>query len=324
MEQLRLHLALYDPSQPSAEGSFWSWRSPSLDRRHLDRLYYDIAAANRPEDPSQLSDSSIVGGFALLAADQMFAYRFGNGGRDTHGRPGRFVMVVAGLRLDQSNGSDLAAIMTCQAIAEVLTKAPYSCPIPAPAELEVDVIAPPSRVDPVLVAKVVREERLELSGPEAMSQAAGVCVNLPADRKWKCSLRMDDQVSIAVVECPRAVEKPVPLPPKRPTPEPPVAIPPSPVPPTGVGAGFSLVFRCWVCYAAVVGLFTLVAGGGWWLLHHMGHDGISRQSGDHSGQLQPIPAENLPHPTTREVDSANRPKPPTNRTMSPKSGNRPL
>ena len=204
---MRIALAIFDPSQPAPDGSFWSWRAASLDRKLLDRLYYDVAIGNRPEDPNQLDDSVVIGGFAAFAPDWLFAYRFGNGGRDARGRPGRFVMVIAGVRLDQASGIDLSMLMTCPAVVDVLIKAAYSCPVPAPAELDVDVIVQPSRVDPVLVAKALRDERLELSGPEAVSQAVSLCVSLPIDRQWSCRLRMDREGNYAVVECPQGTEK---------------------------------------------------------------------------------------------------------------------
>lgn len=93
---MRVHLALYDPSRPSQDGSFWSWRSSALHRTLLDRLYYDFASANRPDDPGTITASTIVGGFAQLTRDWICVYRFGNGGRDAHGRPGRFVIVRPG------------------------------------------------------------------------------------------------------------------------------------------------------------------------------------------------------------------------------------
>ena len=199
---MRLAIAMYDPAQPSTDGSFWCWRAPSIDRRLLDQLYYDVATSNRPDDPSQLVDSMVVGGFARLAADCIFVYRYGNGGRDAHGRAGRFVMAVAAVQPGHAFDGNLAAVMRCDSFTEALSKAAYLRPVPTPENLEIDFATEPVAGDPVLVAKALRNGRLELSGPEAVTQAAGLCAGLPVDQLWTCRVSVDLRGSCAVVECP--------------------------------------------------------------------------------------------------------------------------
>ncbi len=197
-------LALYDPSRPAPNGSFWVWRSARLDRGLLDRLYYDIASSCRPNDPNRLEPSAVVGGFARLTPQWVFAYRFGNGGRDAHGRLGRFVMVVAAVRLDEARDNDLSLLLTCAPVVDVLNRAPLSRPVSAPAELEFEITAPGVNVESSLVARVIAEQRLELSGSNALAQAGSVCGSLPADRHWTCRVQVDGQGSAAVIECPSA------------------------------------------------------------------------------------------------------------------------
>jgi hypothetical protein len=294
---MRVMLAMYDPSQPSADGSFWSWRAPRLSRTLLDRLYYDVAVANRPQDPSQLRDSSIIGGFAGFGTGHVFAYRFGNGGRDAHGRSGRFVIIVACMQADQAARSDLLSIITCPVVVELLTKATYSRPVPVPSELEIDVTERPSRVDPILVVKALRNERLELSGPEAAYQAAGVCASLPADRQWWCRLRVDDQGSLAIVECPPAGGKPV-LPVITPANAEPIAD--VRAQPAGGGVGSPNMLGRWV----VFGLLTVAVAAGWWLWDHRGLEVTRSPSGNNSGQSSTQSGVSIP-PSTREVGGAN-------------------
>lgn len=205
---MRVSLALYDPSQPSSDGSYWSWRASCLDRNSLDQLFYKVATSDRPDDPGRLGPSNVVGGLARVAPDWIYAYRYGDGGRDVRGRPGRFVMVVVGFRMEDAHGIDLKAIMTCPAMVETLANAPLSDPVPAPEELEFDVATQPSRVDPVLVAKALRGERLELCGPEAVAQAGALCAGLPMNRLWTCRLGVNNHEAFAVVECPREEEEP--------------------------------------------------------------------------------------------------------------------
>lgn len=112
-------------------------------------------------------------------------------------------MVVAGLRSEEASGTDLAALITGEPIAELLKKARSSRPVPAPDELEFDIgCDPPNRpahVDPALIANALQHERLELSGPEIVFRAAALCGSLPSDRNWSCSLNTQD--GRAVVEC---------------------------------------------------------------------------------------------------------------------------
>ena len=99
-------IALYDPSQPSKDGAFWSWHAPELDPKLLNRLYYDVAVQGRPDDPNRLDDGTIVGGIAQLTPEWACVYRFGNGGRDLRRRPGRFVMLAAFLPYADANGME--------------------------------------------------------------------------------------------------------------------------------------------------------------------------------------------------------------------------
>jgi len=202
-------LALYDPSQPSADGSFWSWYSPNLDRKLLDRLYYDIASVNRPSDPNQLAPTSVIGGFASMSSGYVFVYRFGDGGRDAHGRPGRFVLLVAAVKTGQLRGEDLAEIITCPVFEELLALAPSHCPVPMPSKLEFIVDAPDSHIDLMPLATVLMHGYLELSGADVVSQAAHICASLPLGREWQCHIRLEGDTSEAVMILSPANQLPV-------------------------------------------------------------------------------------------------------------------
>ena len=197
---MKSFLAIYDPSQPSEDGTFWSWRSTSLDLNQLDNLYYGFAKNNRPESPNQLAQATIIGGFVHFHNNMVYAYRFGNGGHDIHGRPERFVMIVAGVVLDPSERIDLAAILKCQTMVDILAIAQTTCPMPAPVELEIEVPENLFSADIVFIAKVLRGERLEFSGPEALLQASAVCGSLPLGRFWECQVSMIGEMPFAVVE----------------------------------------------------------------------------------------------------------------------------
>lgn len=207
-----VRIALYDPSQPSSDGSFWSWRSPGIDRKLLERLYYEVAAASRPKDPSLVSPATVIGGLAQLTAEWTCVYRFGNGGRDARGRPGRFVIFAALIPRGQAAGVDITPLLTCKVVADVLGQAPTKCPVPVPDALEMEFVGEPIRVDPVILAKAMREQRLEFTGPKALAEAGAICAGLPADIRWVCRVCSDSEGIVATLECPKPPAKPEPGP----------------------------------------------------------------------------------------------------------------
>jgi len=202
---MKIHLALYDPSHLTAEGAYWSWHSPKLDIKLLNQLYYEVAALHRPEDTNQLSNATLLGGFASIGGDFVFVYRFGNGGYDSFGRPGRFVMVVAGFRLDQTGPCDLREIVSGSDFSKVIADAQELCPVPEPSDLEFDLNLRSLREDPLLVSEVLREKRLSLPGPTApsrenvLSTAAGICMRLPG-RNWQCRFQIEGEIGTAEIE----------------------------------------------------------------------------------------------------------------------------
>ncbi len=203
---MKIHFALFDPSYLTIDGAYWTWRSSGFDMKLLNKLYYEVAGLDRPEDPNRLASSTILGGFAAIGEDLVFAYRFGNGGYDSFGRPGRFIMVVAGLRLDQTEPCDLEGIVSGPVFSNALANAQQSCPTPEPPDLEIDLSLPPARVDPMLISTVLREKRLslpgseDLTGKEILSLASGICMSLPAGRRWQCKFRIEGEAGMALVE----------------------------------------------------------------------------------------------------------------------------
>lgn len=90
-----LLLALYDPSTPAVDGGYWVRRHPDIPKRLLDRLYYEIVRHQIPDDPSTIGADDLTAGVALFSRDEILLYRIFAGGRDSHGRPGRFLVVAA-------------------------------------------------------------------------------------------------------------------------------------------------------------------------------------------------------------------------------------
>ncbi len=203
---MKIHIALYDPSHLTRERTYWTWRSPKLDIKLLNQLYYEVAASTRPEDPNQLSPKTMLGGFASIGGDFVFVYRFADGGYDSFGRPGRFVMIVAGLSLNPAGSSDLGQIVSGPTFAKLVADAKLSCPVSQPPDLSIDLDLSPSKVDPILVSTALRNKRLvmaESGGPaaaEILSVVSHVYSNLLANGSWQCKFHIEVETGKAVAE----------------------------------------------------------------------------------------------------------------------------
>jgi len=195
-----MHLALYDPSGPSND-HYWTWRAPRLDRQLLQSLYYDIASSSRPENPNQIEPAHLIGGVAQLTPDWVAVFRFGNGGRDARGRPGRFVIVAGLIESKDAKGTDLVSLLTCEPFETVLNQARTTCPVPRPQELEILLV--PSRPDSL--NEILQRGRSEFSGLGTLTTAGTLCAFLPINRKWVCRVEQQAEVATAVLECPAPV-----------------------------------------------------------------------------------------------------------------------
>jgi hypothetical protein len=191
-------LALYDPSEPSADGSFWSWRAPDLPRKLLDRFYYDVAAACRP-DSTILARAIVAGGFARLNQEWSCAFRFGDGGRDAHGRGGRFLLLAAFVESRDAH-ADLSAVLQSTSFASLLATARSAHPVPEPPTLELQVPMSMGLPDPALLHRFDRDGILRFHGPGAIADAGAVCAQLNGDCLWTCRVHSDPLVTSAELQ----------------------------------------------------------------------------------------------------------------------------
>lgn len=197
---MQLSLALFDPSRFSSDGSYWSWYAPGLGRALLDRLYYDVAMGDRPADPNRLEPEAVVGGFARIDSGWVFGYRFGDGGRDTAGRPGRFVLVAAGVAAEEAAEGDLSLLVDSEPIRRLLAAARNGHAVPCPEDLRPQLVAERPNADPVVVRRIIETGRATLSGGDVLRKAAAVCAALPPDWQWCCHLCIQGERAEAIIE----------------------------------------------------------------------------------------------------------------------------
>ena len=76
--------------------------------------------------------------------------------------------------------------------------------MPAPAVLECQFSFEPVRADPVILAALLRDGQLELTGDKAIADAGAICAHLPADRRWVCRVRAEPGSTSVVFDYPRS------------------------------------------------------------------------------------------------------------------------
>lgn len=201
----RVLIAIYDPAQPSPDGSYWIWRHAELPSATLDAFYYERASRFIPKEVNTLTPEDILGGVATLN-EWLCLWRYYNGGRDLRGRPGRFVLTVAFVKYADTAGCDISSILKNDIFRWVSEHAPTNCPIPPPPALEDNCIFPLLRPDPVVVARVLKDKKIEFRGSEAVLNGIITGIALPGDWQWFCNIHSAGSESVVELT---QIEKPL-------------------------------------------------------------------------------------------------------------------
>ena len=151
---MQLHLALYDPSYISHERTYWTWHSSSIPDSLLDECYYSYLIKQKPEKPEIIRSSDIYGGL-LYMRDWVIAFRFYNGGRDTHGRPGRYVILTGWIKREEISAFIPVDIFSSNIFEALALSLP--CPVPAPVSLDVEIKQKPLKSS-LIVNDIVKEK----------------------------------------------------------------------------------------------------------------------------------------------------------------------
>ena len=164
-------LASYDPAHSVARERYWPWRHSSLPLTLLDQFYYNVAAKCLPENPNEFGSNDLHGGCAGI--DEMWCcwFRFLNGGRDQHGRAGRFVILCAFVRREDMIGRNWSGVLDSKPFTDWANQAPLPCPLPPSLSLEFDYAPDPVLTPPELPA----EGETVLDGPDAIQQGGALC-----------------------------------------------------------------------------------------------------------------------------------------------------
>ncbi len=198
---MKLFLAAYDPAHDSSTGNYWVWAHKDLPPALLNDFYYTVATKNISGNPNELSAADWHGGWAAVDETWTCWYRFLNGGRDLRGRPGRFVILCAFCRREDTTNRNVFGILDHKVFQELAKAAPSSRPIPKPAkfpDLEVDVEFPPLEVLQNSYYGIGGDS-FTYTGSDATEKASRTCADLPRDCRFNCKVtRQAGEIRIVV------------------------------------------------------------------------------------------------------------------------------
>lgn len=165
MKRVSCHLAFYDAeNQVSGSVSYWHWFSQEIDPSDLDRFYSVFAKECRPASMADVRSGGVFGGIARMGGEWTVVFRYGDGGWNSAGRPGRSVIIAVMVRNSDIQGLDLTPLFRCREVIDLLEDANVKCPTPRPRLLDFEFGLIPIKADPVLLGQVVKEGRLVIQG----------------------------------------------------------------------------------------------------------------------------------------------------------------
>lgn len=127
---MRICYAIYDSAFTTDEGHFWTWFDCSLSLGVL-RSFFDVASKHRPDKMSELTADDFWGGVVRLEKEWTVVYKVFNGGYDSNGRPGRYVLLTAWTPTKETEGIDMLSVFKCPVFKTVAATVDQ-LPVPKP------------------------------------------------------------------------------------------------------------------------------------------------------------------------------------------------
>jgi hypothetical protein len=193
---MRCLIAAFDQAHLCSDRTYWTWRHPDLQASILDDFYYEHAAKHLPGGTATIAADSIVGGCASVGNEWLCWYRFVDGGRDKHGRPGRYVLLAAFVRRYDHSGYDWSGILESSLFLEIAKNAPVTCPIPEPGDLELDWTPSPVIVDTSdLDSQLLADGKVDFEKAGDLQCISAVCQRIPSDRSFDCFFTCENGIA---------------------------------------------------------------------------------------------------------------------------------
>jgi hypothetical protein len=171
-------------------------------------LFYEIANKHRLDNPNSVAAHYLWGGVARVDDEYIAAYRFADGGRDWHGRTGRFVLMAAFVNAGEAAGKDLTPLLLLPEFERIVRVAPAERPVSPPVNLKLEI--EPQQND-FLASQTF--QRLKPEEIAALEDAGRRMKQMTANRRWRCTIRIGDQTpDVRFEELPPEASRMVPQP----------------------------------------------------------------------------------------------------------------
>ncbi len=183
---MRCFLAAFDQAHRAADGSYWTFRHRNVPEPVLDALYYDFAAKRWPEVGTPITCDDLRGGCARVHEDWVCWYRFIDGGRDTVGRQGRYVLLTAFIEQIHHQGRDWSGVLQSQKFQELARQAQLAGPLPTPSSLELEWNPLLATKASAIAEELVRKGSRTVDAAGALRIVAEVGWAVPNDCQFDC------------------------------------------------------------------------------------------------------------------------------------------
>ena len=178
-----IHYALCDPSHDTGGGNYWTWYAETLPLEMLQDFYKEFPVKDLPKSPSDWAKPNLWDNFALKTVcyeGWTVLYRFFNGGNDKSGRPGRYIILTAWIKTEETEGVDLSSIQRSAVFRNVGSNSRI-LPIPKPTMLTEERKSKSKEVKnvtPAFVTQALASPTIYIYGFLAASLLLAVLVNL--------------------------------------------------------------------------------------------------------------------------------------------------
>lgn len=176
--------ALYDSARRSSQ-SAWVWRHSDLNDRVLDTFYYGVVAPRFGLEPE------LQATFATVDDEWCCWYRLFDGGRDSLGRPGRFLVAAALMLRSDVTEVDTTGITELPFFQDVALAARKPLLMTSPSETEQMYKVGSVTVDAQTLGQLQRGALVEFHDQNGLRAAVIACSCFTPPARWRLDIRND-------------------------------------------------------------------------------------------------------------------------------------
>lgn len=190
---MRCFLAAFDQSHRADDGSYWTWRHSDIPMRALDEFYYGCAATHWPKQVIPIPVDVLRGGCTSVGDEWVCWYRFVDGGSDTLGRPGRYVLLAAFVQQADHSNRDWSGLLESQQFVQLAGQAAVTCPVPVPDDLAMQWRPMPVRQGSPAADHLRQSGQATLEAENGLEIVSAVCSNMPSGQGFDCFIVRENE-----------------------------------------------------------------------------------------------------------------------------------